>query len=215
MSIFQAQRRPEKALKPHQMRREGIIPMALISRDHGTSLLQAKRTDVHYALRHLDGHGGIELEIEDEKGKKKVIVKNVENNPLKGGILSVTLQEVSAKDVVKLDVSVVPINHGEDEQGTVLTQPTTHVKLQGKMSDMPSVIEVDVSTLEVGHHINAGDVTLPDGVKLLSSADATLFSMQVLKAVSLEPEVSEEPVEGEAPAEEPETEAGQTEEDNG
>jgi len=214
MSTFQAQRRPEKPLKPHQMRRNGIIPMALISRDHGTSLLQAKRTDVHHALRHLDGHGGIELEIEDEKGKKKVIVKNVENNPLKGGILSVTLQEVSAKDVVKLDVPVVPINHGADEQGTVLTQPTTQLKIQGQMSEMPSVIEVDVSKLEVGHHINASDVELPEGVKLISSPDATLFSMQVLKAVSLEPEVSEEPVEGEAPAEEPETEAGATEEDS-
>jgi large subunit ribosomal protein L25 len=83
------------------------------------------------------------------------------------------------------------------------------------MSDIPSNIEVDVSHLEVGHHVNAGDIALPDGVKLLSSPDATLFSMQVLKAVSLEPELAEEPVEGEAPAEEPETEAGATEEDNG
>jgi large subunit ribosomal protein L25 len=215
MSTFQAQRRPEKALKPHQMRRNGIIPMALISRDHGTTLLQASRTDVQRALRHLDGHGGIDLEIEDEKGKKKVIVKHVENNPLHGGILTVTLQEVSAKDVVKLDVSVIAVNQRADEQGTVLTQPTTQVRLQGKMSDIPSNIEVDVSHLEVGHHVNAGDIALPDGVKLLSSPDATLFSMQVLKAVSLEPELAEEPVEGEAPAEEPETESGATEEDNG
>ena len=189
--------------------------MALISRDHGTTLLQASRTDVQRALRHLDGHGGIDLEIEDEKGKKKVIVKHVENNPLHGGILTVTLQEVSAKDVVKLDVSVIAVNQRADEQGTVLTQPTTQVRLQGKMSDIPSNIEVDVSHLEVGHHVNAGDIVLPDGVKLLSSPDATLFSMQVLKAVSLEPELAEEPVEGEAPAEEPETEAGATEEDNG
>ena len=200
MSVFQAQRRPEKSPKPHQMRSQGIIPIALISRDHGTSLLQASRTDVQHALRHLDGHGGIDLEIADEKGKKKIIVKHVDLNPLHGGLLSVTLQEVSAKDVMKLDVTVVPINHAEDEAGTVLTQPTTHIKLQGKMSDLPSHIDVDVSSLEVGHHINAGDVVLPDGVKLVSSPDATLFSMQVLRAVSLEPEVAVEPIEGEEPS---------------
>lgn len=206
MSTFRAQRRPENSRKPHQMRREGIIPMALISRDQGTTLLQASKADVQYALKHLDGHGGIELEIDEEKSNRKVIVKHVDNDPLKGGIINLTLQEVSARDVVKLDVQVVPINHGVDEQGTVLTQPTTHVKVQGRMSDLPSSLEVDVANLEVGHHINAGDIELPKGVKLVSSPDATLFSMQVLKAVSLEPEVAEEPVEGEetteAPAEE-------------
>ena len=201
MSVFQAERRPEKGLKPHQMRRDGIIPMALISRDHGTSLLQAKRVDVQHALRHLDGHGRIDLEIGDEKTKKKVMVKHVENNPLRGGILTVTLQEVTLKDVVKLDVSVLSINHGEDDKGTVLTQPTTHVKLQGEMGKMPAHLEIDVSKLEVGHHINAGDAELPEGVKLISSPDATLFSMQVLKAVSLEPETATESVEGEAPTE--------------
>ncbi|MBC8063508.1 MAG: hypothetical protein H7Y17_01660 [Chlorobia bacterium] len=200
MSTFLAQRRPEKTLKPHQMRRDGIIPMALISREHGTSLLQAKRIDVQHALRHLDGHGRIDLEIDGEKGKKKVIVKHVENVPLHGGILTVTLQEVGDKDVMKLDVTVIAINHGEDDQGTVLTQPTNQVRLQGKMSDLPAHIEVDVSHLEVGHHINASDLELPDGVKLISSPDATLFSMQVLKAVSLEPDTATEPVDGAAAA---------------
>ena len=65
------------------------------------------------------------------------------------------------------------------------------------MSDIPAHVEVDVSTLEVGHHINAGDLELPEGIKLLSSPDATLFGLQYLRAVSLEPEVSEEPIEGE------------------
>lgn len=174
--------------------------MALISRDHGTTLLQAKKVDVMHALRHLDGHGGIELEIADDKVKKKVIVKQVDNNPLKGGVFNVTLQEVTAKDVVKMDVTVVAIHAKEDEQGTVLTQPTTHIKIQGKMSDIPTSVEVDVSGLEVGHHINAGDVQLPEGVKLISSADATLFSLQVLRAISLEPEAVVEPVEGAEPA---------------
>jgi len=114
---------------------------------------------------------------------------------------------VSDRDVVKLDVPVMAINHGEDEQGTVLTQPTTHVRLQGKMSDIPAHVEVDVSGLEVGHHINASDLDLAEGIKLLSSPDATLFSLQYLRAVSLEPEVSEEPIEGEA-----EQEAAPTEE---
>ena len=126
MSTFIAQRRPEDSPKPHQMRRAGWIPMALISRSNETTLLQAKRSDAQAALRHLDGHGRIDLEVDSEKGKKKVIVKHVDNDPLQGGLINITLQEVSDRDVVKLDVPVLATHHGEDEQGTVLTQPTTH-----------------------------------------------------------------------------------------
>ena len=194
MSNFEALRRPERSEKPHQMRRRGWIPMALVTRDHSTTLLQAKSSEVQKALKSLDGHGRIGVSIEGEKGAKKVIVKQVDNSPLFGGILNVTLQEVSDKDVVKLDVPVVAIGHSEEAEGkgVVLTQPTTHIKLQGKMADLPAHIEVDVSKINVGEHINAGDIELPDGIKLVSSADATLFGIQVLRAVSLQPEGVEE-----------------------
>jgi len=194
MCNFEALRRPERSEKPHQMRRRGWIPMALVTRDHSTTLLQAKSSEVQKALKSLDGHGRIDLSIEGEKGAKKVIVKQVDNSPLFGGILNVTLQEVSDKDVVKLDVPVVAIGHSEEAEGkgVVLTQPTTHIKLQGKMADLPAHIEVDVSKINVGEHINAGDIELPDGIKLVSSADATLFGIQVLRAVSLQPEGVEE-----------------------
>mgnify|MGYP001128863975 CR=1 FL=1 len=194
MSNFEALRRPERSEKPHQMRRRGWIPMALVTRDHSTTLLQAKSSEVQKALKSLDGHGRIGVSIEGEKGAMKVIVKQVDNSPLFGGILNVTLQEVSDKDVVKLDVPVVAIGHSEEAEGkgVVLTQPTTHIKLQGKMADLPAHIEVDVSKINVGEHINAGDIELPDGIKLVSSADATLFGIQVLRAVSLQPEGVEE-----------------------
>jgi len=203
MSSFQAQRRNGESGKPHQLRRRGLIPMALNSHGQGTILLQAERTEVQRALRHLDGHGRIDLVVDGEGKPKKVIVKQVDNDPLHGGILNVALQEVSDKDVVKLDVPVISVGHSADAEGlgAVLNQPTTHIKLQGRMADLPAHVEVDVSGLEVGHHINAGDIKLPDGVKLMSSPDATLFGVQVLRAVSLEPELPVEPIEGEAPVE--------------
>ncbi len=198
MNVFHAEKRPDTPLKPHQMRRQGVIPMALISRDHGASLLQANRQDVQGALRSLDGHGRIDLEIGEQKTKKRVIVKQVDNDPLHGGILNVVLQEVSNKDVVKIDVPVLSIDNSEDERGVMLTQPTTHLKLQGPMGNLPAHIEVDVTKLEAGSHINAGDIELPEDVKLISSPDATVFSRQVVKAVSLEPETAEESTADEA-----------------
>jgi large subunit ribosomal protein L25 len=135
----------------------------------------------------------LDLEISGEKKARKVIVKQIDKDFVHQQILCVTLVEVSADDIVKIDVPIVAVNVPEDFEGhgLSLTHPTSRIQLRGKMSAMPERIEVDLSTLEVGHHINAGDVQLPEGVELLSSADATLFSLQHLKAASLESDAVE------------------------
>jgi large subunit ribosomal protein L25 len=167
--------------------------MALIGRDNSTTLIQATETDLRKAMAAADGLGRLDLEMAGEKKPRKVMVKHIEKNYIHQQILCATLVEVSADDIVKLDLPVVPINVPEDFEGggLSLTHPTDHIKVRGKMSSMPERIEVDLSHLEVGHHINAGDVQLPEGIELISSSDATLFSLQVLRAVSLEPETAE------------------------
>jgi large subunit ribosomal protein L25 len=203
MSVLQVERRTSG--KPAQLRKQGLLPMALVERNHTTTLIQARETDLRKAMATADGLGRLDLEIAGEKKARKVMVKQVDKDFIDQQILCVTLVEVSMDDVVKLDLPVLGINVPEDFEGhgLSLTHPTDHIKVRGKMSAMPERLEVDLSHLEVGHHINAGDVALPDGVELISSADATLFSLQVLKAASLEPEAAAEEVaaEGEeAPA---------------
>lgn len=173
--------------------------MALVERNRSTTLIQASEVDLRAAMAHADGLGRLDITIAGEKKPRKVMVKQIDKDFIKQQILCVTLVEVSADDVVKIDLQVVGMNMPEDFEGHGLSlmHPTDHIKVRGKMSAMPDRIEVDLAHLEVGHHVNAGDVQLPEGIELLSSPDATLFSLQVLKAASLEPEVAAEPTEGE------------------
>jgi large subunit ribosomal protein L25 len=192
MSVLQVERRTSG--KPAQLRRQGILPMALVERNHTTTLIQAKETDLRKAMATADGLGRLDLEISGEKKARKVMVKHVDKDFIDQQILCVTLVEVSMDDVVKIDLPIAAINVPEDFEGHGLSlmHPTDHIKVRGKMSAMPDRLEVDLSHLEVGHHINAGDVQLPEGVELISSPDATIFSLQVLKAASLEPEAATE-----------------------
>jgi len=210
MSVLQVEARA--GAKPAQLRRKGLLPMALVQRDHSTKLIQASESDLRKAMAHADGLGRLDIEIAGEKKPRKVMVKYIEKNFIRQEILCVTLVEVSADDIVKLDIPVHATNVPENFEGAGLSlmHPTDHIKVRGKMSAMPERIDVDLSHLEVGHHINASDVQLPEGIELLSSPDATLFSLQVLKAASLEPEVAAEPGEGEAEGEAVAAEEGES-----
>jgi large subunit ribosomal protein L25 len=120
---------------------------------------------------------------------------------------------VGEDDVLKLDVQIVPMGTPEPVAlgEAMLTQPTTTVKLRGKVADMPEQLEVDVSQLKIGESIHAGELPLPPGVDLISSPESTLFTVQVIRAVT---EADLTPaVEGEEGAGEEEEGEGETEEE--
>jgi large subunit ribosomal protein L25 len=198
MSVLQVEHRTSE--KPAHLRRKGLLPMALVGRDHKTVLIQASEQALRKAMAGADGLGRLDLEVEGEKKARKVMLKHIEKNFVRQEILCVILVEVSADDIIKIDIPVIALNIPEEFEGHGLsfTQPTDMIKVRGKMSLLPERIELDVSSLEVGHHISAGDLTLPEGIELLSSPDSTIFSLAHLKVASLEPETAPEEEGGEA-----------------
>ncbi len=212
MAALQAEIRDPNKTKPAHLRRSGLIPLALTRRDHTTVTLQAQVDSLRDAIKHADGHGRFELTLDGNT--IKVILKQQAFDWLHHKPLSATLQEVGEDDVLKLDVPVTsvgvpePVKAGE----ATLTQPTSHIKLRGKVADMPEQIEVDVAGLAIGDSISAHEIELPDGVDLLSSGEATLFVCQVIRAITeadLTPSIGEEPAEGEEGGEEAPKEEGE------
>jgi len=201
MAALQAEPRDPNKTKPAHLRRSGLIPLALTRRDHSTLTLQASVDSLRAAIKQADGHGRFEMTLSGGD-TIKVILKQQAFDWLHHKPLSATLQEVGEDDVLKLDVPVVSsgtpqaVKDGE----AMLTQPTSHIKLRGKVADMPEQIEVDVSGLGIGDSVSAHELELPDGVDLVSSGEATLFVCQVIRAITeadLTPSVGEEPAEGE------------------
>ncbi len=168
--------------------------MALVERSHETMLIQAPTDALRKAMHNADGLGRLDIQIEGEAGIRKAIVKHIEQDALKHMLVHVTLQEVSEDDQVKMDVAVVAIGQptAMETEDLLLMAVTDHVKLRGRLADMPDHIEVDVSNLQAGHHIEASELELPKGVELLSSGDSTLFSLRSREAATAEPEVTDE-----------------------
>lgn len=168
--------------------------MALVERSHETMLIQAPLDALRRAMRDADGLGRLDIQIDGEANPRKAIVKHVEQDALKHQLLHVTLQEVSEDDQVKMDVPVVAVGEPTAmETGELLLLAVTdHVKLRGRLADMPDHLEVDVTGLEAGHHIQASDVPLPNGIELMSSGDATLFSLRAAEEPNLEVEPTED-----------------------
>lgn len=170
--------------KPARLRKSGIVPMGLVEKGKPTRKVQAKVGDVRYALSHCEGAGMIQVQMDGESKKRKVLVKQIDLEARSGQILTLTLAELTKGESLIVDVAVVTTGLPEPlDLGTgVLVTPTTHIKLKGEIDALPGSIEVDISGLQIGDSISAGSIELPAGTELASSADATLASVQILRA---------------------------------
>jgi len=133
--------------------------------------------------------------------KLMAMVKSVDRDILSRQITHVTLMQVAADDTVKVDIPVVTT--GTPEAVTtgeaLLATPMDHLKVKGKINEIPDNIEIDVSGLTVGQSIHAGEVQLPQGLELLTPEDVVLATCTLAKEPELEAATDAEAAPSEVP----------------
>jgi large subunit ribosomal protein L25 len=91
--------------------------------------------------------------------------------------------------VIQADVPVEPMGvaNGVKNMGGLLEQNLRSLAIECLPRDLPDVIKVDVSALNIGDAIHVREIQLPEGVTTRIQPDLTAFSV-------LAPTVEEEPV---------------------
>ena len=155
----------------------------------GHALMMALKTQ--NALLRLEGLTG---------GSELALPKAVQRNPLKGVIEHVDLLLVRRGEKVTVEVPVRV--SGEVFPGGLLDQQLVQVPVEAEATNIPQGFEVDVSGMEVGTSVNAGDLDLPSGVTL--ATDPETLVLHVIAAPTAEQLEAELGLpEAEAPAEVP------------
>ena len=66
--------------------------------------------------------------------------------------------------------------------GAILMHPVNELELNCLITNLPDVIEVDVSGMDVGDMLHAGEIKLPvDTMELLTDADTVVAQIVVVK----------------------------------
>lgn len=172
------------ASNPRKLRAQGILPMALVEKGKGTQLIQAEIEELRRVLNEAKGLSRFNVIFDGEKVERQVVIKQVDRDAVSRKVLHLTLMEVSDKDLIEMDVTIeaegIPL--AVDNNQATLECPTRTIRVRGRVSAIPELITIDVSGFDVGDSVSASDIPLPKGVELASSADATIFVVQALRA---------------------------------
>ena len=164
-----------------RLRREGRVPAIL----YGGSAPVAVAVDPRDVMKLLYGHEGsatlLRLRFDDAKtgepeaGRettetRTAIIRDLQFDPVSESLLHVDLQEVSMDRAITVTVAVHAMGEaaGIKEQSGILEMILREVQISCLPAHIPERIAADVSRLRIGDVLTVGDLTPPEGVRILS-----------------------------------------------
>lgn len=105
---------------------------------------------------------------------KNCVIKDIQKD-VYGKIIHVDFQYVKANEVIKLKVPVTFEGQGALETNRLVLETfASEIEVQGAVEKLPEKIEIDVSNKKFEDKILAKDITLPEGVHLVTAEDTLL-----------------------------------------
>src|SRR5438477_11732049 len=166
----------------------GVVPAIIYGAKDKAEPLQVSRRDISAVLSHAAGEN-ILVELEVGGKSRLALVQEVQHAPIGNTILHVDFHAVSVDELIEADVPLEPTGmpNGVKNMGGLLEQNLRSLAIECLPRDLPDVIRVDVSALDIGDSIHVREIQLPSGVTTRIQLELTAFSV-------LAPTVEEEPV---------------------
>jgi large subunit ribosomal protein L25 len=132
------------------------------------------------ALRSTLAHGSAVLDLKVDGGAAQpVIVKDVQNHPVRGEAIHLDLLRVDMSKPIHA-VVVLDLTGGDEApgvtEGGVLSQETRELNIEALPDDIPDSIVHDVSGLGMNETLTLSAVTVPEGVTLLDDPEETVIA---------------------------------------
>jgi large subunit ribosomal protein L25 len=178
-----AQRRTQvgrNAIK--KIKAAGMVPGIIYGSAQEPVNLQINGRELLNVLSHASGENIlVELEIldGDEKQNALAMIQEIQHHPLQREILHVDFHAVSANETVSAEVPIETVGEavGVKVHGGLLEHILRYLEVECLPADLPQVIQVDVTNLDVGQSLHVRELKLPPGVEAITDAEQTVVAV--------------------------------------
>lgn len=164
----------------NKLKAEGLVPAVIYGGKEESLPLQVGARDISNLLSHARGENIlVELEIENagKTTSRMALIQEVQHATLSGSIVHVDFHAVNMNETLHTSVPIESTGEaaGVKSFGGILEQSLRSLDIECLPKDLPEVLSVDVSGLNIGDSIHVRDIPLPAGVTALDDADLTVF----------------------------------------
>lgn len=187
-----------------RLRAAGLVPVTVYGGDTDSTSATVAKREFAALIRNHGRNTIFTLDVEGVAGPVKIA--DVQIDPIKGFLVHADLMRISLTEKSKFEVPVKLVGEAQGVRfgGGIMDIPTHSLDVRCLPSDLPSVIEVDVTNLGLGDHLSVKDLNLGDKVEVLADPETVIVTVVAPRA--------EEAPAGDAPAEPEVVKKGKAEE---
>jgi large subunit ribosomal protein L25 len=176
----ESQKRPEGS-KPKALRRSGLIPANLYGHKGTESIsLTIDAKTVERLLKKVSVNNTlIELNIADAPWRGKTLLRELQIHPAKGTPYHLSFFAVAGHGDTTVEVRLRFVGNavGVKQDGGVLDTVITELQVSCAPENIPDVIEIDVTNLQIGDSLHISDIPFPEGVTPLAELERLVVSV--------------------------------------
>jgi large subunit ribosomal protein L25 len=192
-----------------RLRASGFIPAVVYGGGKDSVSIQVQKQVIHDLLRREGGeHAVFLLKLAGTDKSRHTMVRDVEIDPVSRQIIHIDFQRVLMTEKVKVMVGIELLGtpEGVKNEGGVMDFITRDVEIESLPGDLPAKLTLDVSALNIGDHLEAKDLEIPEKVELMEEPGRVIVSVAHSRVSDVveEAEAEGEELLLEAEAEEPE-----------
>jgi large subunit ribosomal protein L25 len=178
VKIVVRERETRGSAETRRLRKQGLIPGVLYGRGEPKAFTVAER-DLRVALTGEGGlHAILDVTIEGANASHASVVKDYQQDVVRGGITHIDLHEVRLDQPIQSTVALHLVGEAAgSKEGGVLSQSLNELNIEALPLEIPPAIELDVSALHIGDNLRVSDIQVPEGVTLLDDPEMTVASV--------------------------------------
>ena len=174
-----------------KLRRLGFLPGVVSSKGKESIHLSVKSEDLRRGIS-IYGRNALFDLLLDGKKSCTVMIKDIQNNPVKGDMLHVDFQEVFMDEEIKADLGIrIKGTELLESKRLLLLRQMDLIPVKGLPQLIPDDIEIDVTELGAGDSINVKDINFPEGIVPDCELDQVVVSVTGAKTVTETEEADE------------------------
>ncbi|MFC5472877.1 50S ribosomal protein L25/general stress protein Ctc [Paraherbaspirillum soli] len=182
MKVIAFVRKEQGTGASRRLRNAGQTPGIVYGGSEAPVNISLDHNALYHALKKETFHSSI-LDLEIDGNVQKVLLRDFQVHAYKQLVLHADFQRVDAKKALHVKVPLHFINADVAPavklSGAIISHVISELDISCLPADLPEFVEVDLTSIEVGHSIHLSDLKLPKGVTAVSQENLTIATASI------------------------------------
>ncbi|HHY14062.1 MAG TPA: 50S ribosomal protein L25/general stress protein Ctc [Thermoanaerobacterales bacterium] len=159
-----------------KLRRQGMVPVVLYGQDIESLTLAVNAKDLERIIKHYGRN--VLINLKSDNDENTVMLREVQKSIIQDDIIHADFFKISLEELIEVTVPIVLLGDAIGiKDGGILQNQLRELTIKALPTEIPDVIELDITDLEFGETLSVADVEVAPGIEVQNEPEEIIASV--------------------------------------